>query len=414
MRRNAGRGTRTLREGGVFLGFALVLIALAFGSHAVMAASGDAAADRVLGQSTFEHNQPNQGSSATDSSLWYPAGVAVDKPSGRIFVSDRRNARVQSWPHAATFSNGAAADFSIMWDGSGLLKLDPVSTATDSTGNLYIADLINNRVLVYPPFTTTVAFVIGQVLSTTNSNNQGLSAPTASTLSGPFSVATDASGHLFVADQTNNRVLRYTLPITTNNQPADLVLGQGNFVSGAANRGGTPDRNTLFLPQGVEVDQAGSVYVADTWNHRLLKFVAPLSNGMDASLVLGQADYVSGVANRGGAYPTAQTLNNPVGIAVDDRGRIYVADCNNHRVLGYSPIGMVDGAAAQFIFGQPDFGSAQYNPSAPPTASALAFPKGVAVDSAMNVYVADNFNHRALGYDLPWIMADLHLPLIIK
>jgi sugar lactone lactonase YvrE len=389
-------------------------------SPAAFAASGDRAADRVLGQPTFFTGVANHGSLPTASRLHWPYGVFVDQHNGRLFVADRRNWRVQIWSDAGSFANGAAADLSItltttLGAGGLVIEPDPIAAAEDLSGTLYIAELTNSRVLVYSSPYTAPSYVIGQQSFTANFGNQGLAFPTASTLSGPYSLATDDSGHLFVADLMNSRIVRYTLPITTNNQAADLVLGQADFGSWLANRGNsTPGANTLNKPQGVAVDSDGSVYVSDSDNNRVLKFAAPLSNGMAATLVLGQSTFISNSANqgRGPSYPTAQTLNIPSGIAVDKYSRIYVSDFGNFRMVGYSATGLVNGAAARFLIGQPDFDTPAYGP-APPSDISLGYPYGVAVDSMANVYVADRDNNRVLRYDFPWDW-EIQLPLIIK
>lgn len=417
MRRNAGRDIWTLHTGIVVSSFALVLMVVVASSPTALAASGDRAADRVLGQPGFFTKQANQGLPApTDSTLFWPYGVFVDQHNSRLFVADRHNFRVQSWPDATSFANGASADLSIS-DWAGGLKPDPVSIATDSSGNLYVAELIYNRILVYKPYTATApSYVIGQQDMTSTFGNQDHEFPTANTLNGPYSLATDDSGHLFVADLLNSRVLRYTLPIVGNNQAADLSLGQAGFDLGLSNRGNSsPGNNTLNKPQGVAVDSAGSVYVADTDNNRALKFAASLSNGMPATLVLGQSNFVSNLPNQDGrtSYPTARTLNKPSGIAVDKFGRIYVTDFGNYRLVGYSPIGLVNGGAARFLVGEPDFDSPAFAPS-PPSEYSVGYPYGVAVDSALNVYAADRDNNRVLRYDLPWVSWEIRLPLIIR
>ncbi len=111
---------------------------------------------------------------------------------------------------------------------------DPYGVALDSGGNLYVADYNNNRVLFYPSGSATATRVYGQFGSfTTNTgDNGGISA---NSIYGPFGVALDSSGNLYVADTLNNRVLFYPSGSTT----ATRVYGQfGNFTTNTPNNGG--------------------------------------------------------------------------------------------------------------------------------------------------------------------------------
>lgn len=170
------------------------------------------------------------------------------------------------------------------------------STNIDHQDRLYYPDWINNRVLMYEdPFLQAGTVKAGAVWGQTNFNghqcNQGGS-PTASTVcfgddssSNPaFSVGVDvdSEGNLWVADTLNNRVLRFPfeagsgMPTTT----ADLVLGQADFTSNGSGTG----INELNYPGALRVDALGNVYVTDTYNNRIIKYTAPLSDGMDGEI----------------------------------------------------------------------------------------------------------------------------------
>ncbi len=150
------------------------------------------------------------------------------------------------------------------------------------------------------------ALVLGQPGFTTNA-----AATTQSGMRTPYSVAVDpTTGKVFVADQINQRVLRFaSLATLSNGLAAEGVLGQPDFVSSIPNRGGAPAPNSLFSPMGVSVDSQGRLWVADTLNNRVLRFddAAAKANGADADAVLGQPDF-----NSSGAATTQNRLSQPI------------------------------------------------------------------------------------------------------
>jgi DNA-binding beta-propeller fold protein YncE len=132
----------------------LVAQSIANNSPTTITAIPDATADRVLGQSGFTTN--SQPSNPTATVLNGPAGVAI-RPGGRLFVVDYNHNRVLSWPNAATFSSGGAAD--LVLGQSNLTSMvgqttqsglnAPESIAIDGAGNVWVADSYNQRVLRY-------------------------------------------------------------------------------------------------------------------------------------------------------------------------------------------------------------------------------------------------------------------------
>ncbi len=244
----------------------------------------------------------------------------------------------------------------------------------------------------------------------------------------PAAAAFDpATGRFFVADSANNRVLVFlSLPITTD-QRADAVLGQKDFTTDLANFDGDsgPNQDGLFVPTGVAAG-AGRLYVTDSGNNRVLCWFLEdgngdeieLVNGQPADLVLGQANFTEGEANRGvraangiDTVPAADTLNltpegGPIigvptgGCAVDESGRLYVADTLNDRVLIWLTAPDVNGDPADRVLGNDSFG--QQN-GALGLDVLFAGPTDVAVEAGVadpdRVYVADRQNNRVAVYD---------------
>lgn len=220
----------------------------------------------------------------------------------------------------------------------------------------------------------------------------------AATLNVPTGIAA-SDGVLAVADAWNHRVLIWHRFPTRSNQLADVVLGQADFASGLANRGrAQASANTLNWCYGVTIAD-GALYVADTGNRRVLKWKhVPSRNGAPADLVLGEQDFVTRDENAGHAA-SAAGMRWPHAISVA-QGRLFVTDAGNNRVMIWNDMPMTNGAPCSFVVGQKDFASVDHNMAAYyPTAAALNMPYGIAVLNGM-LAIADTANSRIVAHKL--------------
>ncbi len=169
---------------------------------------------------------------------------------------------------------------------------------------------------------------------------------------------------VWVADTQNNRVLEFSAlnPINGAATDANQVVGQPNYTSNSANAGAAISAQGFSSPRGVAFDSAGNMWVVDTNNNRVLEFLeVPNStfNGVksSASTVIGQANFSSGQANFGKTSPNSQGFNQPLALAFDPGGNLWVADNGNCRVLEFQPPFPANSAAAKVVIGQSGFGT---------------------------------------------------------
>ncbi|MGD0501006.1 MAG: M36 family metallopeptidase, partial [Bryobacteraceae bacterium] len=247
----------------------------------------------------------------------------------------------------------------------------PYGVAVDGAGNLYIADAGNNRVRKVSP-DWTITTVAG---STFNGFWGDGGQATSAELDYPHGVAVDRYGNLYIADSSNNCV-RLVAP----NGIITTVAGTG--VAGSQGDSGQATVAQLNYPAGVALDGSGNLYIADENNHRVRK-VQP--NGI-ITTVAGMG--VPGYSGDGGPAAGAQ-LSYPTGVALDGSGNLYIADAGNNRVRKVAPNGTITTVAGSTS----RYGSGGYSGDGGPATNAqLSVPYGVAVDDQGNVYISDSGN----------------------
>jgi len=216
----------------------------------------------------------------------------------------------------------------------------PYGLAFDHSGNLWVADTGYNRVLEFPlPFSNgeSATLVVGQSNFTSGiyPNEPGCppqcGTPSAQSLNNPGTVSFDSQGNLWVADTHDDRILEYTGPFSTG-MAASLVLGHSDFSTGA---GFCTSQSCFQTPFAASFDNSGSLWVADTVNYRMLEFNSPFSSDQNASVVLGQPDFITMAPPSGQINATSSDMNGPQGLAVDKSGDLWVADTGDNRILEF-------------------------------------------------------------------------------
>ncbi len=180
-------------------------------------------------------------------------------------------------------------------------------------------------------------------------------------LRNPTGIATDGTV-LAVADTDNNRVLIWLHLPTANGQPADVVVGQKDFTSNTAQ---SPSQTSLRAPSGVWINN-GRLFVADTFDNRVLIYnKIPTSNNAPADVVLGQASFTAFVQpdlSQSATTATPSNMQTPVSVTTDGT-RLFVADLAQNRVLMWNSIPSTNGAPADYAIGQPNLTNSATNAS---------------------------------------------------
>ena len=312
------------------------------------------------------------GGPATAAQLSALSGVTTDS-EGNVYVADWSNHRIRRIsPDGAieTIAGTGQGDYG----GDGGLATDahlryPRGVAVDAAGNVYITDTGNHRVRRIGPGGT-IATIAGT--GTAGYGGDGGQATDAQ-LDSPYGVAVDAAGYVYISETANHRIRRIA-----PNGTIETYAGTGE--AGGGGDGGPATAARLAYPHGLALDRAGNVYVADRDNHAVRR-IAPD----------GTIETIAGTGQRGyggdGGPATAAQFNDPLDVAVDAAGNVYVADTANHRIRRIGSGGAISTFAGT---GNGGYGG----DDGPATSARLNLPYGVAVNAAGYVFIADTGNYR--------------------
>jgi sugar lactone lactonase YvrE len=295
----------------------------------------------------------------------FPFGIATDS-SGNIFVTDTVNdtvRKIQAGGVVTTWAGASNNPGSSDGNGEDARFFRPGRIATDRAGNVYVPDTRNHTIRKITPagLTTTFAGRAGQKGSVDGES-------TIARFAYPRAVAVDSLGNVYVADSGNCTIRKIT------------PSGEVSTLAGQAGVSGSKDgiaTAALFTdPTGISADLSGNVYVSDDIEHVIRKITA---DGRVSAFAgsNGNAGYIDGAGS-------IARFTSPGGLTVDGAGNLYVADAGNNTIRKITPDGMVSTVAGKASTGSAD-GSA--------SEATFATLDGLAVDASGAVYIADTSNH---------------------
>jgi sugar lactone lactonase YvrE len=325
-----------------------------------------------------------EGSPATAKELNNPFGVAVDA-AGNVYVAEINNNRVRKITPGGVIStfagNGTATYGSDGIAATASSLFNPYGVTVDAAGNVYIADQGSFRIRK-----VNTAGIISTVAGSGSLGYSGDGfAATDAALAFPTAVAVDAGGNIYIADYGNNVIRKVDATGT-------ISTFAGNGTPTFLGDGGPATNASLWNPEGVAVDAVGNVYIAD-WSNSVVRKV-------NTSGVISSFAGFGGASGFGGDGSLATgpfaRLFNPTSVAIDATGNVYIADEGNQRIRKVDPSGIIStfgGTTAGFSGDGGSPAGAQFNN-----------PTGVAIASSGKIYIADMTNNRVREVTFPVVV----------
>ena len=362
-----------------------------------------------------DDGQAGDGGPAAAAELNHPADVTGDA-SGDLIIADTSNNEVRGISAATGSISDLAGSGGFLQDGDGgpatsAGLYQPGFVAFDASGDLFIADTGSNRVQEIAAHAHTqfgIAMSAGDVYTVAGQQagyrgDSGNGGPaTAAWLAVPQAVAVDTAGDLFIADSGNYQVRE----VSAATGDISTIAGLASGASGNSGDGGPATAAAMEWPEGLAVDAAGDVYIADSAASQVREVPAasgtwwgqPMTAG-DIYTIAGSTAGTPGTSGDGGPAAAA-LLNTPDGISLDAAGNLYISDTGNNRIqeiaaTGHAQWGITMTAAGIYtIAGDPGGAPGNGGDHGRATAASLDQPEMMSLDSAGDLYIADAGNSR--------------------
>jgi sugar lactone lactonase YvrE len=345
------------------------------GNYAIRKVTPDGTVTTVAGLAGNSGKLDGIGTDARFSSV---NGVALDA-AGNCYVSDLGNDLIRKITPAGVVTTlaGRFGGASVDGTGSAVGFGFVAGVVVDSAGNVFVADAIGKTIRKGSPESAPAAIIQSAYTFSTFAGRAGVNGTKDGTgngarFSGPQGLVVDRNGNAYIADSQNHTIRKMT--------PDRVVTTVGGFAGNSGSSDGTGSEARFNQPLGVAADSAGNIYVADTFNHALRK-INP--DGVVATLA-----GLPGVGGTNDGPGNAARFDQPSGVTVDASSMIYVADTLNCMIRKVTPEGVVTTLAGMAQFGPQGSFQGSHTDGTGSTAR-FAFPTGIAVDSSGIVYVAD-------------------------
>jgi DNA-binding beta-propeller fold protein YncE len=363
---------------------AAVAAVTAAGLTASGVAGASATASPVLQTLTYTATGPGG-----SGSLYHPVGVSAY--GGTVYVSNTGANVVAALANGSTTAvAGSLSAYGEHGDGGQAVKASlfhPGGTAEDAQGDIFIADSGDNVVREVTP-NGVISRIAGTGIAGLGYAGPSGYPATLSSLDHPQDVAVNAQGDVFIADTYNNRVVKVT-------PQGQVVAVAGDGDAGYSGDGGLGAFAELNEPTGLALDSQGNLYIADSANNVIRRVDA--KTGIITTVA---GDYAADKASDGlggfsgdGGPATKARLNDPQGVAVDGAGDLFIADTFNNAIREVTPAGIISTVVNSASAGGGIPSAGGESSGAAPTASRLNTPYDVAIDqSTETLYIADTNN----------------------